>query len=73
LPVDIWQRVQSDNVARFTIQGTEGAKELRLQALGLSLDQNKSQVVTNHEISRVNEPISPLTLKDGEWSSKYVT
>jgi hypothetical protein len=22
-PVDHWQRVQSDNVARFTIQGTE--------------------------------------------------
>jgi hypothetical protein len=43
LPVDIRQRVQSDNVARFTIQGTEGAKELRLQALGLSLDQNKSR------------------------------
>jgi hypothetical protein len=34
-------------------------KELRLQALGLSLDRNKSQVVNNHAISRVNEPPNP--------------
>jgi hypothetical protein len=28
--------MQSDYVARITIQGTEGAKQLRLQALGIS-------------------------------------
>jgi hypothetical protein len=36
----------------------EKAQRLRLQALGLNLDQNKSQVVNNHAISRVNEPRS---------------
>ena len=54
--VDQWQHVQSDNLPRFTIQGTERRE---VQTLGLNRDRNKSQVVNNHEIRTVNEPSIP--------------
>jgi len=57
-----WNLQTTGSVCKETMWHVSSSKErkgakLRLQALGLNLDQNKSQVV-NYEISRVNEPPS---------------
>lgn len=55
--VDHWQRVQSD-MTRFAIQRTERCEAA--QTAGFRLKPRfKSQVVNNHEISRVTEPRTP--------------